>query len=137
MKHAGCVGRQGCEPPSYPFASLERAVDLFLTGPPDGDCARTKLAAFIYALTDAGFDISDDSLRCALRRGSVVVCLLRVRSDQSLATLGMGKPRQTATGFPALVFVTVGQKLCGTWQAKVQPVKGGQRLEPACQRCAS
>ncbi len=54
---------QGCEPPSYPFASLERAVEVFLTGPPAAGTARTKLAAFVYALTDAGFDILDDSLK--------------------------------------------------------------------------
>ena len=56
---------KGCEVAAYPFATLEKAVEIFLTGPPDAATWRKKLGTFVYALADAGYDLAPDSLRSA------------------------------------------------------------------------
>jgi hypothetical protein len=58
---------QGCEVGAYPFSSLDKAVDIFLTGSPDAEVHRTKLALLVYACADAGIAIEADSIRCMLQ----------------------------------------------------------------------
>lgn len=59
---------QGCEVGAYPFASLEKVVDLFLTGATAPAAWHAKLAVLVYALADAGYEIESDSLRRAAAR---------------------------------------------------------------------
>lgn len=56
---------QGSEVPPYPFSSPEQAVELFVTGSPDANAWRAKLALLVYACADAGYDIDADALRSA------------------------------------------------------------------------
>lgn len=76
--------QQGCSTPSYPFASLEEALGLFLSGPTSHTAARARLAAFVYALTDAGFTVEEDSMRSSfgVKAGETSAWVAAVWLDQ-------------------------------------------------------
>lgn len=75
---------QGCEVGAYPFSSLDKAIDVFLTGSPDAEAHRTKLALLVYSCADAGIAIEADSIRCVLKAGSNGYQLSDVVSIQCL-----------------------------------------------------
>ena len=60
---------QGCEVGAYPFGSLDKAVDIFVTGSPAAEVHRAKLALLVYACADAGIAIDANSIRCVVKGG--------------------------------------------------------------------